>query len=84
MLETIQKSGDLGLFLMNTVARFAKKLNMQDIQPMQLSIDENDKKQNDQTNPLQDEAKDDITDAQLASNVADTQVDEQGAPDLLS
>lgn len=82
-LEKIQKSGDLGLFLMNTVARLAKRLTMQDIQPMILT-EEDKKKQNKQNEQIKDEVKEDIDDKQLESNVQETKVDDQGAPDLLN
>ena len=83
-LEKLKKSGDLGLFLMNTVARFAKRLTMQDIQPTVFTTEEEKKQEQDkQDEQTKEEAKDNITEQQLESTVADTTVADDGAPDLL-
>ena len=83
MLETVHKSGDLGLFLFHPIANLAKKLTMKDVKPMIIQNNDNNNNSNNnnqQNNPFAQ----DVTNDQLQSEANNTNInDDTGAPDLL-
>ena len=82
-LANIQKNEQLGVFLINSVARIATKLNMTDIRPIQVIELDEKKEEDDEKKQNIEEAQNDVKDEQLKSEAARVELDEQGAPNLV-
>eukprot|EP01083_Nonionella_stella_P003332 9512_1 len=82
-LEHMQQNSQLGIFLINSVARIAAKLNMTDIRAM-VVVEADDKKE-DEMERKQDieDAQKDVTEKQLQSETANVELDDDGAPNLI-
>merc|ERR1719400_480688 len=82
-LVNIQKNAQLGVFLINSVARIATKLNMNDIRPIVVIQEDEQKEQVIEQKQDIEEAQNDVTDKQLESDLANVQLDDDGAPNLV-
>merc|ERR1712039_492760 len=77
-LANIQKNEQLGVFLINSVARLAMKLNMTDIRPIQVIELDAKKEAEDEKKQDIEEAQNDVKDEQLKSEAAHVELDDQG------
>jgi len=77
-LKALQKEQDFALYLINSVAKLGKKLDMIDIQP--LVILEDKINNNPEVKQLKEEMKEDIKDEQLKSDVHEVNIGDDGAP----
>merc|ERR1712129_617757 len=85
-LANIQKNEQLGVFLINSVARIAMKLDMKDIRATNVIIDEKEQSEQEKLEKEAniEEAKEDIDEEQLKSDAAKVELDDEGAPDLMN
>merc|ERR1712228_347031 len=82
-LINIQKNEQLGVFLINSVARIAMKLNMKDIRPINVIELDEQKDNDDEKKQNIEEAQNDVQDEHLKSEAANVELDDQGAPNLI-
>ena len=79
----LQKNAQLGVFLINSVARIATKLNMNDIEPLVRIEFEEKKEQEAVKKEAIEQAQDEVTDEQLKSDAQNVEVYDDGAPNLM-
>mmetsp|Transcript_13020 Transcript_13020/g.20692 ORF Transcript_13020/g.20692 Transcript_13020/m.20692 type:complete len:350 (-) Transcript_13020:6-1055(-) len=85
-LANMQKNAQLGIFLINSVARIATKLDMKDIKPTVVIAEpqnDNDEQKEAEKEKHIQEAQKDVTDEQLKSEAANVKLDDDGAPNLI-
>ena len=79
----LQKNAQLGVFLINSVARIATKLNMNDIEAIVKIELEEQKEQEAEKKEQIEQAQDEVTDDQLKSDAQNVEVFDNGAPNLM-
>jgi len=83
-LKNLQKEQDFALYLINSVAKLGKKLDMMDIHPLVIIDDKNiKKKETAEIRQLKEEMKEEVNDEQLKSDVNNVTVDDDGAPNIM-
>merc|ERR1712013_467090 len=85
-LQNMIEHAQLGVFLIASVSRLARKLNMKDIEPTLViaeAAEEEKKEMEQQKEENKKKAKGEVTDEQLKSEMDNIQLDDEGAPNLL-
>jgi len=86
-LQNMIEHAQLGVFLIASVSRLARKLNMKDIEPTlviaEAAEEEEKKEMEQQKEENKKKAKGEVTDEQLKSEMDNIQLDDEGAPNLL-
>merc|ERR1712087_206676 len=85
-LQRMIEQAQLGVFLIASVARMARKLDMTDIVATVVEVEEEQKEEKAQQRQREQdkqEAKEEVAEEQLQSDVAKIQLDDEGAPNLV-